>query len=72
MEMYGGELSPDLKSGTFGSGNVSVKISAKGSATSSLSPEQARDLVSEIQRQLLAQAQRNRKRNGGGDDDSAG
>lgn len=65
MEMFDGELNPDLKSGTFRSGNVSIKIAAKGGATLALSPEQIQVLGAKIRQQLAGQSRRDKRRDDG-------
>lgn len=63
QSIYGGKLSPDLKSGTFINNNVSISVSVGGGGgdLSSLTTKQLSELVAKIQAALLKQAKRNRK-----------
>jgi hypothetical protein len=54
MDAYGGSIAPDGKSGTFTSGNATIKISVGTSPD--LTPEQIRELVEKIRRRLRDQA----------------
>jgi hypothetical protein len=61
MAQYGGMLAPNLKSGSFSSNNVTININAKGGTTLALTSAQIKQLVEEVQAQLLKQARRNNK-----------
>lgn len=62
MDQYGGELTPDLRSGSFTTNNVTVRITTGGGTTMKLSPEEVKQLVARIQAELRKQAERNKKR----------
>jgi hypothetical protein len=71
MEQYGGELNPDLKSGTFTSNNVTLKIRTGGSQKLTISDEQIQALRVKIQQELMKQARRIKERENGSDGEAA-
>lgn len=61
MSEYGGIISPNLKSASVTSNNISISINAGSGATLSLSTSQIKALVEQVQAALLKQAKRNPK-----------
>ena len=63
MSEYGGIISPNLKSASVTSNNISVNVSVPGGSGGSLNltTAQINELVKQIQAKLLQQAKRNNK-----------